>query len=107
MEDEPLVRMSALDMLQAMGFRTLAAATAADARRQLEGSAPIDILFTDIGLPDVKGPALALEARKLRPGLKVVFASGYNSERGAAGMEESVYLSKPYGREELERAMMG
>jgi PAS domain S-box-containing protein len=105
-EDEPLVRMSALDMLQAMGFRTLAAATAAEARRQLEGQARIDILFTDVGLPDVKGPALALEARKLRPGLKVVFASGYNSERGAAGMDEGVYLAKPYAREALEQAMM-
>jgi PAS domain S-box-containing protein len=104
-EDEALVRMSAVEMLQAMGFRTLAAGTAAEARRQLEGDRRIDILFTDVGLPDVKGPALALEARKLRPELKVVFASGYNSERAAAGMETGVYLAKPYAREALEQAM--
>jgi PAS domain S-box-containing protein len=104
-EDEPLVRASALDMLQAMGFRTLAAGTAAEARSQLKADRRIDILFTDVGLPDLKGPALALEALEQRPELKVVFASGYNSERTAPGMETGVYLAKPYGREALERAM--
>jgi PAS domain S-box-containing protein len=105
-EDEALVRMSALDMVEALGFAALQAATGREALKLLKSETRIDILFTDVGLPDMKGPALAEQALKLRPELKVVFASGYASD-AAPGAADVGYLAKPYDRDALEQALRG
>jgi CheY-like chemotaxis protein len=105
-EDEALVRMSAVDMVEALGFAAMQASTAREALKLLKGEARIDVLFTDVGLPDMKGPKLAEQALVMRPALKVVFASGYASEHGSVGATEA-YLAKPYDRESLDRALKG
>ena len=53
----------------------------------------------------MRGPELAREAFGLRPGLKVIFASGYGE--ATEGVDGGLFLSKPYDREDLERTLRG
>jgi CheY-like chemotaxis protein len=77
-EDEDAVRAFSVEMLRELGYNVLEAADAHAALRVLEAQAGIDLLFTDVGLPGgVNGRALADEALKRWPGLKVLFTSGY------------------------------
>jgi CheY-like chemotaxis protein len=103
-EDDPLVRMAASDMVDALGFSVLEAADADLALETLRGDARVDILFTDIGLPGMRGTELAEAALALRPGLRIVFVSGY-SEADAATFEGAMRLRKPYQQEELAEVL--
>ncbi len=69
------------------------------------GAGPVDILFTDLGLPDMDGAALARRARSLQPGLPVVFASGAGEVDGFAGEAGVVLLPKPYNLAQIEAAL--
>jgi signal transduction histidine kinase len=98
-EDEPAVRAVAVDMLQDAGFTVLAAPDGPTARALLEEGAQADILFSDVVMPGgMTGFDLAREARRLRPGIGVLLASGYAAEalmqHGRAG--EFELISKPY-----------
>ncbi|HLK24021.1 MAG TPA: response regulator [Caulobacteraceae bacterium] len=104
-EDDALVRMAAVDMIESLGF---AAAQAGDAEEALEALAVdehIDVLFTDIGLPGMRGPALAAKAREMRPGLKVIFASGYGELDEAQAVPGAVHLDKPYEQAKLAEVL--
>jgi PAS domain S-box-containing protein len=76
-EDEPAVRQLGVDTLTELGYRVLEADGAAAALRLLDSHDEIDLLFTDVIMPEVNGRRLAEEARKRRPGLKVLFTTGY------------------------------
>jgi PAS domain S-box-containing protein len=76
-EDEPIVRGVILEMLQEQGFRTLEAIDGPAGLRILRTSARIDLLVTDVGLPGINGRQLADQARETRPGLKILFMTGY------------------------------
>jgi PAS domain S-box-containing protein len=106
-EDEPLVRAYVLSQLQALGYRTLEASESAEALAILGGDETIDALFTDIILPGgVNGRELANRARELRPGLPVLFTSGYSEDvvtRNGTLEPGMTLLSKPYQRQELAR----
>ena len=104
-EDDPLVRMAAVDMIGALGFTVLQAADATSALTVLRGDGRVDVLFTDIGLPGMRGPELAQGAVALRPGLKVIFASGYAEPGAGAGVDGSVRLVKPYQQDELAEVL--
>jgi PAS domain S-box-containing protein len=104
-EDDPLVRMSAVDMTEALGFTPLEAGDAASALKILGAGARIDVLFTDIGLPGMRGHDLAAEARKLRPEIKVVFASGYGDTEKDSAIADAVQLGKPYEQDQLAQAL--
>ncbi|MEJ0071891.1 MAG: response regulator [Pseudomonadota bacterium] len=71
----------------------------------LRGAQPIDLLFSDVVMPGgMNGAQLALEARRIRPGLKVLLTSGYTAsalqlEHGLPSNLE--FLGKPYRRDEL------
>jgi PAS domain S-box-containing protein len=99
-EDDGLVRLAAVEMIQALGFDAIQAADADTALRQLKGESRVDILFTDIGLPGMRGPDLAQAALALRPNLKIIFASGY-ADPAAVELDGAVRLVKPYQQEEL------
>jgi CheY-like chemotaxis protein len=104
-EDEPLVRMAAADMVETLGFTALQAADASEALSVLERGERVDILFTDVGLPGMRGPALAAAARKLRPDLKVVFASGYGETEEARAIPDAAHLGKPYQHSQLAEVL--
>jgi signal transduction histidine kinase/DNA-binding response OmpR family regulator len=77
-EDDPDVRAHSLDMLRELGYRVLVAGDGASALAQLAAAGAVDLLFTDVGLPGgMNGKQLADEARRLRPGLRVLFTTGY------------------------------
>jgi PAS domain S-box-containing protein len=104
-EDDPLVRLAAVDMIQSLSFTPLSAGDADQALTILRSDARIDILFTDIGLPGVRGPELARKALALRPGLKVVFASGYGETEETSSFPEAAQLGKPYEQEQLAEVL--
>ena len=76
-EDDQAVRMLVLNVLDELGYRGHPAADARTAIPLLESSLRIDLLVTDVGLPGLNGRQLAEIARQHRPGLKVLFMTGY------------------------------
>jgi signal transduction histidine kinase/ActR/RegA family two-component response regulator len=90
--------------LVALGYKVLSAASGPAALDILMTDTIVDLLFTDLVMPEgMSGFELAEAARHLRPYLKVLFTSGY-----AAGLrehDESHLLTKPYDRHELARAL--
>ncbi|KAA0679007.1 ATP-binding protein [Roseomonas genomospecies 6] len=104
-EDEALVLMLWVEALEGQGYRVLQAADPQAASRILESDASIDLLVTDVGLPGMTGRELASLARGLRPGLKVLFVTGY--AHYAALEPDSLgpgtrMLGKPVGVETLQ-----
>ena len=76
-EDDPAVRMLVLDLLKELGYLAHEAADASAALPLLESELRVDLLVTDVGLPGMNGRQLAEIARQHRPGLKVLFMTGY------------------------------
>ena len=105
-DDDAMVRFTTADMLSFLGHAVTEAADATDALRLL-GEHAFDILVTDIALPDLSGDALAMRAVALQPGLRVIFASGYDAlpEGSEAALSDATLLRKPYNRERMEEAI--
>ncbi|MCW2241195.1 response regulator [Azospirillum canadense] len=104
-EDEALVLMLWTEALESQGYHVLQAGEPEAAIAILESDTPIDLLVTDVGLPGMTGRELASVARTLRPGLKVLFVTGY--AHYAALEPESLQLgtrmlSKPVGVDSLQ-----
>jgi PAS domain S-box-containing protein len=104
-EDEEDVRETVVTLLGELGYEILEAANGPDALRHIESRDDIDLLFSDVRMPGgLHGPDLARMARDIRPGLKVLFTSGYAEgdimQRGdlITGAE---MIQKPYRNEEL------
>lgn len=77
-EDDAIVRMLIVDVLEELEFHVLEAADAEEALKLVESTAQIiDLMMTDVGLPDMDGKQLATKVRELRPSLPILFASGY------------------------------
>ena len=104
-EDDFLVRMAAVDMIEALGFLPLQAGDAPSALALLQAHEDIDILFTDVGLPGIRGTELAIQAKVMRPNLKVIFASGYGDLGEADGLPTATHLRKPYEQDELAEVL--
>jgi len=96
-EDEFLIAAWVGQALSEQGFAVKAASNAADALRYL-GSAPVDVLFTDINLPGgADGTVLARRARELLPDLPVVYASARMGTLDAGTqVPGSLFVCKPY-----------
>jgi CheY-like chemotaxis protein len=102
-EDETLVRLHVADHLRSRGFRVYEAANGAEALDIAMVKTVIDLVFSDVALPDMDGFALARRIRADRPAVPVVFASGHADIAAAAasfGPETHVF-SKPYDLDEL------
>ncbi len=77
-DDVPLVRLFVTEVLEELGYSTLEAADARGGLEFLRSNARIDLMVSDVGLPNgMNGRQLADAARELRPGLKVLFITGY------------------------------
>lgn len=108
-EDDALVRRYACTELQALGYRVLDADSGAAALAVIEREPGIDLLFSDVVMPGgMSGRELADAALRRRPGLKVLYTSGYTENaivhhgRLDAGV---MLLAKPYRRSELAQAV--
>jgi PAS domain S-box-containing protein len=103
-EDDDMVRASVERQLGELGYRVLTARNAKEALELMRSSQAIDLLFTDIVMPGgMNGAQLAIEAQHLRPGLKVLYTSGYTEKAAMhAGMiDAGELLAKPYRRHDL------
>lgn len=104
-EDDALVREYVVSQLTVLGYDVVSAADGKQAMQILESDQAIDLLLTDVILPDgLNGRQIAENALKLRPELRVLYTSGYteNSIVHHGRLDPGVLLlSKPYNREEL------
>jgi PAS domain S-box-containing protein len=105
-EDEPVVRGVILEMLGEQGYRTLEAVDGPSGLKILRTSERIDLLVTDVGLPGMNGRQVADQAREIRPGLKILFVTGYAESVVISdgflqpGME---MITKPFDLDHLSR----
>jgi CheY-like chemotaxis protein len=103
-EDEPSVRMLIADVLQELGYASVEAPDAETALPLLASDRRLDLMITDVGLPGVNGRQLADIAREHRPGLKVLFVTGYAEHAAkradflAPGMQ---MVTKPFSLEAI------
>lgn len=107
-EDDDLVRDFAQAVLEALGYVPCVVGDGAAALRALEEQSDIRLLLTDVGLPGgMSGAALAAEARRRKPGLPVLFASGSVDSSGKAEQipEGEAVLAKPYRKAELAQKL--
>jgi CheY-like chemotaxis protein len=102
-EDEPLIAMTLLDMVEELGHQPLEAFNAAKAEQLFAAHEDIDLVITDIGLPDLPGDALVDRLRALRPLLPVIFASGQLPL--TLPPARTVWLGKPFRLEDLMTAL--
>lgn len=108
-EDDALVRMSAVELLAQLHAEVIAeAADAEEALGLLDGLDRLDLLLTDMRLPGMDGLSLAAEVRKRRPDTRVVLATGYGdtiAQQVAGEAKDTLILPKPYGTGELNRVL--
>jgi CheY-like chemotaxis protein len=109
-EDEATVRRSVRRMLDRAGFKVLEARHGADALMVLaENGDAVDLLITDLRMPELGGHELIATLRARMPDLPVIAMSGYPPERDAEpewqGLDEVEFLSKPFSTEMLMDAV--
>ncbi|MFI5295260.1 MAG: PAS domain S-box protein [Thermodesulfovibrionales bacterium] len=104
-EDEALILSMSQKMLEALGYRVLTASTPGEALRQVKAHASeIQLLITDVVMPEMNGLDLARLLREINPGLKCLFSSGYTANviahRGI--LDEGMhFLQKPFCMKDL------
>ncbi len=101
-EDDGIVRMLMVEVLAELGYQVVEAADAKSALRILnDPSKPLDLMMTDVGLPDMRGEELAAKARECRPLLPILFASGYAD---TVNVPEGMHLiGKPFSIDQLRQ----
>jgi len=105
-EDDADVRNVTVARVGELGHHVLEADNAKAALDILGRNEPIDLLFTDIAMPGgMNGLELARRALQLRPGIRILFVSGYTSATHNEGSTPSEFLQKPYRQEDLGRAL--
>jgi CheY-like chemotaxis protein len=106
-EDEEGVRELSVESLERCGYRVLAAASGEEALK-IAGTFEntIHLLLTDVVMPGMKGPELADWLRAQRPGIKVLFMSGYAADVVTPNdLREATLLSKPFAPNALTKAV--
>jgi CheY-like chemotaxis protein len=106
-EDDPLVRNYVAAQLASLGYTAITAANAAEALTRIDDGERFDLLFTDVIMPgSINGRQLADEALRRRPGIAVLFTSGYteNAIVHHGRLDPGVLLlAKPYRKSDLAR----
>jgi signal transduction histidine kinase/CheY-like chemotaxis protein len=101
-EDEALIRISTADYLQDFGMTVVEAGNAREALDAVDGAA-IDILVTDVHLPDMNGLDLLHRMRETHPTLPVIFATGDMHVPGSEGLHKASLITKPYDYDQLAK----
>jgi CheY-like chemotaxis protein len=104
-DDEPTVRMLVAEVLEDLGYTALEAGDGAAGLAVLRSDARVDLLITDVGLPGgMNGRQVADAGRAMRPGLRVLFITGYadNAVVGHGHLEPGMHvLTKPFAMDGL------
>ena len=103
-EDEERVRAYSVEALKELGYVVIEANSPHDALRMIESGMPLSLLFTDVVMPEMNGRQLAERAERARPGLKVLYTTGYTGNAALSnGLLDpgTLYLSKPFTIDQL------
>ncbi len=103
-EDEEVVRNFAARALKRQGYKVLEAASGIEALEVMEkNKGKIDIVVSDVVMPEMDGPTLLKELRKKNPTLKIIFVSGYPNDafKASLGEEDFAFLPKPFSLPQL------
>jgi PAS domain S-box-containing protein len=105
-EDDAQVRHITVSMLRSRGYHVLEAATCQDALSLATTHDDIDLLVSDVVMPDLSGPELATRIRTVHPGIRVLLVSGYSADavakHGVNGAAPS-FLQKPFTGPQLAK----
>jgi CheY-like chemotaxis protein len=105
-DDDDDIRNYAATILQESGCQVVAAASPSEALDRLGEAPTIDLMFTDIVLPEIDGFKLAELAKRRHPALRVLYTSGYPDRLLGQPIERyGRLLAKPYRSAELEQAV--
>src|SRR6476620_10374010 len=104
-EDEPFVTLTVAEMLAEMGHVVTRARDGASGLEIFEAHPTFDLLIADIGLPKLRGDAMAAKCRAIRADLPVVFISGYPAEDDVEA-PRTVYVGKPFHSVDLIAAIL-
>jgi CheY-like chemotaxis protein len=106
-EDEPQIRQMACEVLSECGYKLLVAANGVEALRILkEESAAIDLILTDVVMPEMNGRELAEHVAVARPAAKVLYMSGYTNDaivRHGVLDSGTWFVQKPFSPDALAR----
>lgn len=109
-EDDESVRLINQQLLTELGYRVISARDATEALQRIEHIGPLDLLITDVGLPGMNGRQLAEVIQQRKPGLPVLFLTGYAEgaidSAGFLGTDMQL-LTKPFTVEALARQLAG
>jgi len=104
-EDDRAVRKAVRFILEKSGYRVLEAGSGEEALGLLDRPVgPVDLLLTDVVLPDLSGPQVAEKLRGTQPGLKVLYVSGHSHRAVVDGELDRLgagFLRKPFSMDEL------
>lgn len=107
-EDEPLVRMLAVDVVEEAGFEAIEAVNADQALELLDEQRDIRILFTDIDMPgSMDGLALAAAVHERWKQIHIIVVSGKQRPASAELPDHGIFFSKPYDVAKICRTMQG
>jgi len=108
-EDEDAVRSFAARALESRGYTVLAANSGAEALRVMaENDSAVDLVVSDVVMPEMDGPTLLKELRSKQPELKIIFVSGYAEDafkKNLGDEERFVFLPKPFTLKQLIQAV--
>lgn len=106
-EDEDMVRAVAERALTRQGYTVLTAADGEQGLEALSGADRVDLLISDVVMPNMDGPAMVREARRSMPALPVLFMSGYAEEqlRKSIDIANVAFLPKPFSVAQLSEAV--
>jgi CheY-like chemotaxis protein len=99
-EDDPLIRETFAELLASKGFRIVPSEDGPAALRIL-AEEHVDVLFTDVVMPGLSGVELAKQAKRLRPNLKVIFATGHAVRAHEAARIGKLFI-KPLCAQQIE-----
>ena len=102
-DDDPVVRETAVHLFRDLGFEVLDAYHGEEALRLIRTHPRIGLLFADVRMPRMDGLALAEAAHTIRPDLKVVFTSGYVDSRSLPA--DAAFVPKPWGVDDIAEAV--
>lgn len=103
-DDKPILEVVS-EALADEGYAVVTATNGDEALEKIRNDAGIDVLFSDVVMPGVSGVDLARQAARIRPGLRIMLASGH-AEGWIAGLPQDVeFISKPYRLGEIMQVL--
>jgi CheY-like chemotaxis protein len=103
-DDNPICRATAMDILGELGLRVFGAYSGETALGLIEAHPEIRLMFIDVRMPGMSGPELGKLVRQQYPAIRIVMTSGYVGEEAAPiGFP---FLTKPWRSNEVEKAVL-